>query len=190
MIYLIKSGNYLKIGYAHTIQDRLKQYYPTNPDFELLDTMDGTQEKERFLHTLCAKYAHRNEWFLYNQEILDIFAREKEGTSPISEEELKNIQPLPESTSVEEKYETLLKRYSALEKNCNRWERSYQESSRNYDRKEAEYQEALNKIDRCTECAEKAIALTETYKKWYEESQENFRYFRNIVKKDHPELFD
>jgi hypothetical protein len=33
MLYLIKSGKYLKIGYAKDVSKRLKDYYTHNPDY-------------------------------------------------------------------------------------------------------------------------------------------------------------
>ena len=46
MLYLIKSGKYLKIGYAKDVSKRLKDYYTHNPDYQLLDTSEGNLKME------------------------------------------------------------------------------------------------------------------------------------------------
>ena len=56
MLYLLKSGNYLKIGYAKNIEERMKLYTTHNPDFELLDTKEGTLLDEKELHRICRLY--------------------------------------------------------------------------------------------------------------------------------------
>jgi len=33
MLYFIKSGKYVKIGYAKNVLKRMEDYYTTNPDF-------------------------------------------------------------------------------------------------------------------------------------------------------------
>lgn len=63
MIYLIKSGNYLKIGFAENVNKRMQCYITHNPDFELLDTKEGTTNDEKIIHKLCSPWLHRNEWF-------------------------------------------------------------------------------------------------------------------------------
>lgn len=73
MLYLLKSGNYLKIGYAKNIEERMKLYTTHNPDFELLDKAEGTLLDEKELHKLCKKWQHRTEWYDYNEEVIKIF---------------------------------------------------------------------------------------------------------------------
>ena len=73
MLYLLKSGNYLKIGYAKNIEERMKLYNTHNPDFELLDTKEGTLLDEKELHRICKKWKYRTEWYYYNEEIIKIF---------------------------------------------------------------------------------------------------------------------
>lgn len=63
MIYLIKSFDYLKIGYTDDITKRLNAFNTTNPDFTLLETKEGTRDDEKVLHKLCKPWSHRNEWF-------------------------------------------------------------------------------------------------------------------------------
>jgi len=40
MLYLIKSTEYLKIGYTDNLDSRLKQYDTHNPNYELLGTQN------------------------------------------------------------------------------------------------------------------------------------------------------
>lgn len=73
MLYLIKSSNYIKIGFTNNINNRMKAYNTCNPDYELLDTVEGTEEDESNFHNIISKYHYRGEWFYFNQEILDIW---------------------------------------------------------------------------------------------------------------------
>lgn len=73
MLYLLKSGNYLKIGYAKNIEERMKLYITHNPDFELIDKAEGTLLDEKELHKLCKRWQHRTEWYDYNEEVIKTF---------------------------------------------------------------------------------------------------------------------
>lgn len=53
MLYLIKSGSNLKIGFTSDLDSRLSQYKVHNPDIRLLNYKSGTREDEKRLHTLC-----------------------------------------------------------------------------------------------------------------------------------------
>lgn len=41
MIYLIKSGKYLKIGFTDNIKQRLTQYKTNNPEYQVLGIKEG-----------------------------------------------------------------------------------------------------------------------------------------------------
>jgi hypothetical protein len=43
MIYLLKSNNYYKVGYADNVESRLNAYKTHNPDFELIGVRQGTK---------------------------------------------------------------------------------------------------------------------------------------------------
>lgn len=73
MLYLIKSGKYIKIGYAKDVLKRLKDYYTHNPDYQLLDTSEGNLKMEAFLHKILKPYQYRTEWFHNVPEIYDIW---------------------------------------------------------------------------------------------------------------------
>ena len=91
MIYLILSAGFkdnnpdqferrLKIGYTDNLENRLKAYLTTNPDFILLQTREGDTTIESYLHKKFEKYRYKDskEWFYYNQEIIDHFQDEVE----------------------------------------------------------------------------------------------------------------
>ena len=91
MIYLILSAGFkdnnpdqfekrLKIGYTDNLDNRLKAYLTTNPDFILLQTREGDITIESYLHKKFEKYKYKDskEWFYYNQEIIDHFQDEVE----------------------------------------------------------------------------------------------------------------
>lgn len=73
MIYLLKSYDYLKIGYSSDIDTRLKQYKTYNPNFTLLDTKEGTQKDEKVLHKLCYEWHVGNEWYKDIPEVRNIW---------------------------------------------------------------------------------------------------------------------
>ena len=85
MIYLIETTYYnkntkeildlLKIGYTKYLNKRLDTYLLHNPECVLLDTREGDSELESFLHSYFSKYKYpkREEWFYYNEEIINSF---------------------------------------------------------------------------------------------------------------------
>ena len=73
MLYLIKSSTYLKIGYAHNIEKRMKQYATHNPDFILLDTAEGSLRDEENLHAILKPYWIKNEWFYNCDEVIKVW---------------------------------------------------------------------------------------------------------------------
>ena len=72
MLYLIKCGNYLKIGFTENLEQRTKTYETHNPDFEVLCTIDGDKNDEAYLHNLFKQYKYKNEWFYNNEEIIEV----------------------------------------------------------------------------------------------------------------------
>ena len=73
MLYLIKDRDYLKIGYASNIKDRMKSYKTHTLYTELLDVKPGSTTDERNLHKLCSKYLVELEWFKNCEEVLSIW---------------------------------------------------------------------------------------------------------------------
>lgn len=73
-LYLIQTGNYLKIGLTSNLTKRLKQYKTHNPDVRLLDIREGTYADEYFLHKLFEKYLiNDSEWMVYKECIISTF---------------------------------------------------------------------------------------------------------------------
>ena len=100
MIYVIRSAAVvdesipsfefiLKIGYCRDDREKVRTtaYLTENPTIKILFTIPGgTEQDEKNLHHHFRKYLkYRNEWFSYNQEILDFF---KTHTTKESLEEL------------------------------------------------------------------------------------------------------
>jgi hypothetical protein len=73
MLYLVKSGDYLKIGYTDNVYKRIRQYNTYNPDIEVLSIRFGNEEDEKKLHELLSEYNYKLEWFHYNNEVIDTF---------------------------------------------------------------------------------------------------------------------
>lgn len=75
MIYLIKSSDYLKVGFSDNFEKRLKSYRSDNPNFLILDTLEsGTKQDENNLHKMMEKYLHYGEWFRLCPEVLEIWS--------------------------------------------------------------------------------------------------------------------
>lgn len=73
-LYLIQSGNYLKIGITNNIPARIREYQTHNPDFNIIAVRDGTRYDELFLHRLLKKYlVNKSEWMCFSQEIITTF---------------------------------------------------------------------------------------------------------------------
>lgn len=73
MLYLIKSSDYIKVGFTKNIRNRMKAYNTCNPDYELLDLVEGTEQDESDFHMDIHRYHYRGEWFYFNQEIIDLW---------------------------------------------------------------------------------------------------------------------
>ena len=85
MIYLIQTTYYnketkeiidlLKIGYTKDLDKRFNAYLLHNPECKLLDKREGDIDLENYFHKYYSKYKYpnREEWFYYNQEIVDNF---------------------------------------------------------------------------------------------------------------------
>lgn len=73
-LYLIKSGNYIKIGYTSNWEQRKKNYITHNPEFKILNFREGTKSDEYYLHKLFQKYLiNDSEWMIYKEEIINVF---------------------------------------------------------------------------------------------------------------------
>lgn len=70
MIYVIKSGDKLKVGYTQNLEKRLISYRTHNPHIELITTMAGERKLEQGMHKHLAKYRVEGEWFEYNDQVM------------------------------------------------------------------------------------------------------------------------
>ena len=84
MIYLIESGEYYKIGYAENLKNRCKNYNTHNPNYAVIDTMEGNKLDEKILHKLCKKYHEKLEWFTKCKNVLMLWEAYKYSNQEIS----------------------------------------------------------------------------------------------------------
>lgn len=92
MLYLIKSGSNLKIGFTSDLDSRLSQYKVHNPDIRLLNYKSGTREDEKRLHTLCKEYKYSDEWFNKDKRILEIFQEYKNSDTVALNKKIKSLE--------------------------------------------------------------------------------------------------
>ena len=68
--YVIRSGDFVKIGIAHDIERRFRDIMSLNPhDVECLVVLAGGRALERSLHLRFAAHRHRDEWFRIEGEL-------------------------------------------------------------------------------------------------------------------------
>lgn len=78
MIYIIKSTDYIKVGYSQdeeTLERRINNYNTHNPEYIILNVYEGSKNNEHDLHVLLSEYKYKSEWFLYNANVLTIIQR-------------------------------------------------------------------------------------------------------------------
>ena len=62
--YLIQCGDFVKIGIASSVHNRLRALQAMNPlPLKVLVVLAGGRDLERALHARFAAYRHRDEWF-------------------------------------------------------------------------------------------------------------------------------
>lgn len=70
MIYFVKSGRFVKIGYAADVASRIKSVLTNNPhEVKLLATFEGGRTMESRLHRLFADERYAREWFHYGSRL-------------------------------------------------------------------------------------------------------------------------
>lgn len=70
MIYFVKQGDYVKIGYTNTFKRRLNQLQTSSPvKLEVLALIKGDKSDEKNFHDAFKHINTNGEWFLYNDEI-------------------------------------------------------------------------------------------------------------------------
>lgn len=82
MLYLLKTIDYYKVGYAKlsNLQNRIQTYTTYNPYVELLGVREGTTEDESTYHRMFSKYEGYGEWFKVPKSIIDSIRSEFENT--------------------------------------------------------------------------------------------------------------
>lgn len=74
MIYFIKAGDFIKIGYTKndlTFKVRLQTYSTSNPyDIEVINIIEGNVDLEKNILNYFVKYHCKGEWFYFNEEII------------------------------------------------------------------------------------------------------------------------
>ena len=74
MLYLIKSVDYVKVGYANDVEKRMKSYKTENPNFELISIRNGNPVHEKMWHDFMfnnlelRKSDTSKEWFFCNDK--------------------------------------------------------------------------------------------------------------------------
>jgi DNA-binding Lrp family transcriptional regulator len=76
MVYAVKLGNNLKIGYSGNIRNRLNSFKTTNPDLILLALKHGTHLEERRLHYIFKEYLIHGEVFKLTEDSLNLLRNE------------------------------------------------------------------------------------------------------------------
>ena len=75
MVYLLENSGYYKIGFTEDLYNRLSAYRTNNPiDVIVIDVIEGLgQSEEKELHDLLKDYNYRNEWYVKDKKVLDIW---------------------------------------------------------------------------------------------------------------------
>jgi predicted GIY-YIG superfamily endonuclease len=94
MIYLIKNGGSLKIGFTNNMETRFKQYKSHAIESELLEVKEGSRKDEGNVQKLCEEFKLQGEWFTYNTEVIRLFSEYNPETFKpiITVEELQKIE--------------------------------------------------------------------------------------------------
>lgn len=70
LIYFIRCGKYIKIGYSSNPEQRLKELQVGNPHkLKLVNTMPGDSKTELSLHKLYDSKRVHGEWFRYEGDL-------------------------------------------------------------------------------------------------------------------------
>ena len=68
------SSEYLKVGYSKDVPKRLCAYNTCNPDYILLDVVDGSLHDESEFHKLITPYHYKLEWYKKQGPVANAFA--------------------------------------------------------------------------------------------------------------------
>lgn len=77
-VYIVKVGEYVKIGYSADVRGRIMEMQVSNPHaVELLYAFPGDEKIEDFLHYAFDHLHHRGEWFRMDKQISDFIEAHK-----------------------------------------------------------------------------------------------------------------
>jgi hypothetical protein len=78
-VYFVVSGDFIKIGFSRSIDERMFRFATDSPlPVELLHFEPGTFKTEKIVHKHFAHLRARGEWFRKTQELLDYIEQRKE----------------------------------------------------------------------------------------------------------------
>ena len=88
MIYVISSGDAIKVGYSETPEKRLKQLQTgsSKPLF-LLNTFWGDKQIEQKLHQALRDYSLQGEWFVSCKQVFDVIDGFRDNLTRFNDEE-------------------------------------------------------------------------------------------------------
>ena len=70
MIYFIKQGDYVKIGFTNRFKTRLNQLQVSSPiKLEVLGIIEGNKNDEKNMHEKFKHISTNGEWFIYCDEL-------------------------------------------------------------------------------------------------------------------------
>ena len=82
MIYFIKCGDFVKIGYSKSVEKRLKSLQTANPNqLEIISSFDGNRKEEEHIHYRFRKFKVSGDWFILTDEIKE-YAIKRKGKKP------------------------------------------------------------------------------------------------------------
>lgn len=123
MVYAVKLGNNLKIGYSGNIRNRLQSFKTTNPDLILIALKPGEHSEERRLHYIFKEYLIHSEIFKLTEDSLNLLRIEfKECFDLLSDISLDTLELLCDS-NYQEYIITKLEEDSLTLKDCTSYKR-------------------------------------------------------------------
>lgn len=123
MVYAVKLGNNLKIGYSGNIRNRLQSFKTTNPDLILIALKPGEHSEERRLHYIFKEYLIHSEIFKLTEDSLNLLRIEfKECFDLLSNISLDTLELLCDS-NYQEYIITKLEEDSLTLKDCTSYKR-------------------------------------------------------------------
>lgn len=70
LVYFVRSGEKVKIGFANDLDSRVRHLQNSAPtELEIMGTIAGTKDIERFLHHIFRKRRLHGEWFSLDQPL-------------------------------------------------------------------------------------------------------------------------